>query len=260
MTPRDYSVRDIHMALDNELPADERAELDAWLDANPDMEALSARFTADRDQLVAALAPVTDEAVPARLSAMLADNAGRSRPRAAMWQAIAAALLLAVGAAAGYLAGLTGIGIDRAGEDFAAQAIAAHRTFAPAEAHVVEVAANGDGYLKSWLSTRVGLSLVLPDLKAEGYELLGGRILPGEGGAAALLVYQNQNGERLSIYMTAVSSSKARGLYEEAGEATKAIYWLDPGYGCAIVSDLPEDEMRPVARDAWRQMVEGLNL
>ncbi|RUZ79222.1 anti-sigma factor, partial [Mesorhizobium sp. M7A.F.Ca.US.003.02.2.1] len=33
MIRRDFSERDIHMALDGELPADERAAYDAWLDA-----------------------------------------------------------------------------------------------------------------------------------------------------------------------------------------------------------------------------------
>ena len=39
MTRRDFSERDIHMALDGELPGDERAAYDAWLDANPEMKA-----------------------------------------------------------------------------------------------------------------------------------------------------------------------------------------------------------------------------
>ncbi|MBX3575747.1 MAG: anti-sigma factor [Rhizobiaceae bacterium] len=260
MTARDYSVRDIHLSLDGELPADERADFDHWLDANPDMKALSARYEADRDRLAAALADVAEEAVPERLASLLAGGGQASRRRAAWWQAAAAALLLAVGAAGGYMAGLAGLGFDRAGEDLAAQAIAAHRTFTPATDHVVEVAANGDGYLKTWLSSQVGLTLVLPDLTGEGYELLGGRIIPAEDGPAALLVYQNSKGDRISIYMTAASTTKARGLYGEHEGTTKAIYWLDPGYGCAVVSDLPEDQMRPVARDAWRQMVDGLNL
>ncbi|TIW85606.1 MAG: anti-sigma factor, partial [Mesorhizobium sp.] len=43
MIRRDFSERDIHMALDGELPADERAAYDAWLDANPEMRARSVR-------------------------------------------------------------------------------------------------------------------------------------------------------------------------------------------------------------------------
>ena len=58
MIRRDFSERDIHMAIDGELPADERAAYDAWLDANPEMKARSARFTADREALRSAFAGV----------------------------------------------------------------------------------------------------------------------------------------------------------------------------------------------------------
>ncbi|TIV56059.1 MAG: anti-sigma factor, partial [Mesorhizobium sp.] len=48
MTRRDFSERDIHMALDGELPGEERMAYDAWLEANPEMKAKSARYIADR--------------------------------------------------------------------------------------------------------------------------------------------------------------------------------------------------------------------
>ena len=48
MTRRDFSIRDIHMALDGELPADEREDFAHWLETNPEMKALNARFAADR--------------------------------------------------------------------------------------------------------------------------------------------------------------------------------------------------------------------
>ena len=44
MTLRGYSERDIHLALDDELPPDERLGFDRWLDANPDMKALAQRI------------------------------------------------------------------------------------------------------------------------------------------------------------------------------------------------------------------------
>ena len=40
MSRRDFSLNDIHLALDGELSADERADFEHWLDAHPDMKAL----------------------------------------------------------------------------------------------------------------------------------------------------------------------------------------------------------------------------
>ncbi|TIU20051.1 MAG: anti-sigma factor, partial [Mesorhizobium sp.] len=61
MTRRDFTERDIHMALDGELPGEERMAYEAWLEANPEMKAKSARYIADRTALRAALAGVMDE-------------------------------------------------------------------------------------------------------------------------------------------------------------------------------------------------------
>ena len=44
MSRRDFTERDIHMALDGELPGEERADYEAWLDANPEMKATERSF------------------------------------------------------------------------------------------------------------------------------------------------------------------------------------------------------------------------
>ena len=45
MNARAYNERDLHMALDGELPAEEARDFEAWLAANPDMQAKSGRFS-----------------------------------------------------------------------------------------------------------------------------------------------------------------------------------------------------------------------
>ena len=69
MTRREFTERDIHMALDGETPEEERAEFDAWLEANLDMKARSLRFEADRARLRDSLAGILAEPVPKRLTA-----------------------------------------------------------------------------------------------------------------------------------------------------------------------------------------------
>ncbi|MGO4835683.1 anti-sigma factor, partial [Rhizobiaceae sp. 2RAB30] len=74
MTDRPFSDRDIDLALDGELPAEERAGFEAWLEADPDMKVRYARFADDAARLRDALASVVDEAVPERLSRLLTDG------------------------------------------------------------------------------------------------------------------------------------------------------------------------------------------
>ncbi len=54
----------------------------------------------------------------------------------------------------------------------------------PEVRHPVEVTAAQQDHLVQWLSKRVGRPLKVPVLAAEGYELVGGRLLSGDGGAA----------------------------------------------------------------------------
>ena len=94
MTRRDYTERDIHMALDGELPADEMAGYEAWLEANPDMKARSLRYAADRDQLREAFAHVLAEPLPDQLDRFVAGKPAAASRARRWWMAAAAAALL----------------------------------------------------------------------------------------------------------------------------------------------------------------------
>jgi anti-sigma factor RsiW len=74
-----------------------------------------------------------------------------------------------------------------------ADAIAAHRrTFSVR--HPVEVGAGQEAHLVQWLSKCLGRPLVVPDLAAVGFRLMGGRLLPAEDGPAAQFMYENGKG------------------------------------------------------------------
>ena len=71
MPGREFTMTDIHLALDGELSGEDRADFERWLEAHPEMKALSARFERDRAILANALAPILDEPIPARNAARL---------------------------------------------------------------------------------------------------------------------------------------------------------------------------------------------
>lgn len=263
MTMRDFSERDIHLALDGELPPDERAAFDKWLADNPEMQARSARYEADGKALRDAFADLLDEPVPARLAQMLADDspARRLRPASRWWMAAAAAVLLAAGGAAGYFAGADRIGdVAPARDRLAEEAIAAHVIYAAETRHAVEVPASDKDHMEAWLSKRVGLKLVSPDLSPEGFHLIGGRLLPAGENRAAMLLYEDAGGNRLSMFITAEPAASGKGTYAETGRGPRAVYWLDKGYGCAVVGTMPENRLDPIAASAYRQLVAGMSL
>ena len=74
--------------------------------------------------------------------------------------------------------------------------------YAAEKLHVVEVGADQKDHLVGWLSKRVGTTLVAADFTAEGFELVGGRLLPLAERPAAQFMYQDQSGNRVSLYVT----------------------------------------------------------
>lgn len=262
MTRRDFSERDIHLALDNELPGDERAGYEAWLEANPEMKARSARYASDNEALRAAFADVLDEPVPARLQNIVIGEAAANSPtsRSKWWFAAAAVLLLSLGGAGGYFAGAIGLDAETGPADrLAEEAIAAHVIYAAEKRHAVEVPASDKDHMQSWLSNRVGLKLVAPDLTENGFELVGGRLLPASGSSkAAMLLYEDASGNRISLFVTSESAAKTAGVYNEEKDGPTAVYWLDRGYGCAVVGTLPNDRLNEVAKRAYKQLVSSI--
>jgi len=261
MSGREFTERDIHMALDGELPGEERAAYEAWLAANPEMKAKSVRYTADVEALRTAFAGVPDEPVPVKLTRAVLGEAP-VRPawfRSRWWLAAAAALLLAVGGAGGYLAASVGTGTAEAADDqLAEEAIAAHVVYAAEKRHAVEVPASDRDHMETWLSNRVGLKLVAPNLTGEGFDLVGGRLLPAGGNRAAMLLYEDGQGNRVSLFVTAEPVASGKGVYTHGGEGPRAVYWLDKGYGCAVVGSLPDGRLDAVARSAWQQLLAGV--
>jgi anti-sigma factor RsiW len=261
MTARDYTERDIHMSLDGELPAEEAADFQAWLAVNPEMKARSSRFEADRAGLRRALAGVLDEPLPERFARIVSGERVPAR-RAVLWRsAAAAAAIFAVGALGGYLAGVGDLGLGASADDrIAEQAIAAHTVYSAEQRHAVEVGADDRDHLLGWLSKRTGVTLIAPDLAAQGFELVGGRLLPSGGKPAAMLLYEDAGKNRISVYVTGDGEAKARGTYADADGGPSAIYWLDEGYACAVVGTLPKERLADVARSAWRQLAAGAGI
>lgn len=262
MTRNDFSERDIHLALDGELPADERQAYEAWLGANPELQAKQRRYAADRNALRDAYARILDEPVSARFNHIVLGDMPRpasALPRSPRWLAAAAALLLAVGGIGGYAAGMRlGVSEETAEDRLAETAIAAHAVYAAEKEHAVEVSAGRKEHLQSWLSARVGLRLVAPDLSDEGFEFVGGRLLPAGEGKAAMFLYENDAGRRVSVFVTAEAPGTSKGTYKEAEDGPRAVYWLDKGYGCAVVGELPQAQLSTVAKSAYQQLMMGL--
>lgn len=211
---------------------------------------------------------VLDEPIPAAMLDTI-HHAASTRQRQARWWrwgGMAASVVLAFGA--GWLShGSVGPGAaangraDAAPLAFARQAAVAHAVYAVEQRHPVEVSAAEQEHLVQWLSKRLGKPLKAPVLNDEGFELMGGRLLPGGDGARAQFMYQGRDGQRLTLYVgglpapaaEAPSSAETAFRFTEEGPVP-GFYWVDKGFGYALSGALPRDQLARLARLVYQQL------
>jgi anti-sigma factor RsiW len=232
-----------------------RAEVvSCYLVAHPEEYSRLLQYREQSRELRAAFAGETAP-VPARLRvARLVESHDRQRWR---WTQIAAATAaLMLGGVAGWsareLVGPLTWGATTAARMIIADAITAHRTFAVERRHPVEVARRA--HLEQWLSNRLGRPLAVPDLTALDLQLMGGRLLPSESGPAAQLMYDNERGERLTLYLR-VGITDETALYHQEQDIG-AFFWADEGLACAIITQPADRNMSiRIAESVYGQLL-----
>jgi anti-sigma factor RsiW len=238
---------DLHAYVDDRLDDERRRAVEAHLAQTPEDDARVAAYREQNAALRAAFDPVLDEPVPDRLRLV---GAGRRSARVA-----AAASWLAVGAALGWFANAFLTDRPTALMSFSRQAALAHAVYSPEVRHPVEVGAAEQEHLVNWLSKRVGAKLRAPVLTAEGYELVGGRLLPGESGAVAQFMYQDGKGKRLTLYVSRLAGKQRDTAFRFSQEDKVSVfYWIDGALGYALSGELPKNELLGVATAVYKQI------
>jgi anti-sigma factor RsiW len=138
------------------------------------------------------------------------------------------------------------------------RAAQAHLVYSPEVRHPVEVDAKQQDHLVKWLSKRLDVPLKVPALTQEGFELLGGRLLPGgQGGAVAQFMYQDATGKRLTLYVTPTKKGAQPELtsFRFAKEgAVSVFYWIDDECGYALSGEVDKATLAKVAALVYKQL------
>jgi anti-sigma factor RsiW len=253
MNNRPISEAELHAYVDGHLDARDRAEVEAHLLENAEAAASVAAFAAQNEALRAALAPVLSEPLP---PALLRDNwAPQTRRESHRRLAIAAAVAFAAGVFVGAgSAKLGDMGVpwvsapNDVGATIARAAVDAHRVFIPEVLHPVEVRRDEQGHLLQWLSKRLGYAMTLPELQGDGFSLVGGRLLSGSQGPAALFMFETSSGSRLTLYCGRVASTPDSAFRFTESDGVGTIYWTADNIGFAVTG--------PFARGLLQQLAE----
>ena len=244
--PEDRLLAWFESALDG---ADAR-EVEAGLAADPAARATIAEWERQNAMIGALYDPVADEPVPDRLRAVLSPPTSR-RALPPLRRLAASLVLLAAGGAGGWLAATT---FEPArGDTVANAAINAYVTYASEVRHPVEVEAAQAAHLTGWLSKRLGEKISAPDFAQHGFHLMGGRLLPGDSGPAAMFMYQNDTGQRITLYVAHSSGQQTAFQFSQVGQA-RTFWWLDGPLSYAVVGDVPRETLRQIAVAAYDQL------
>ncbi|MEX3959511.1 anti-sigma factor [Trinickia sp. EG282A] len=233
--------------VDGELPDAAHAAVGAELERDPESMARVADWRAQKAALKALFGDVENEAPSVVVL---------RRPHSRMQRMAVAAGWLFVGVALGTIAGnLLPRALHSAHEPatFARRADIAYAVYAPEVRHPVEVGAQDEAHLASWLSKRLGRSLSIPSLQEYGYTLVGGRLLPGDSGPAAQFMYESRQGARLTLYVAAIPTDETAFRLLRDGDR-RTFYWVSDHFGYALSGAISEEKLRSIAIDVCSEL------
>lgn len=250
MSAHPVTEAELQAYVDDQLPPSRAAEVAQHLVQHEDDAQRVAAYRRQNEALRAAYDSLLTAAVPARLQPVV-----RRRWWASLQRYAVAAVLMAVSGIAGwqlhaYIAGESAQTIY-----LARVAAVAHAVYSPEVQHPVEVGADQEEHLVRWLSKRLGTGLKIPHLAAQGYTLVGGRLLPDDRGPAAQFMYQDGKGQRLTLYVRVSKEAREQTAFRFAQENKVGVfYWLDGRLGYALSGETDRAELLRVADAVYRQL------
>ena len=272
MTTRQISIDedDFQAFVDGQLPPERRRAVMAYLAARPEESARMSDYRRLSEELHLLYDEVLYEPLPARL------RVERYRGRTASWagplrwlglaemglapRLAGVALLLLAGVGGGWMLGLNFIQpeFEPPAVSFARQAANAHVLYASDLQHPVEFGADQQESLLLWLSERLGQAVHAPNLEDLGFTLVGGRLLPAAGQAAAQLMYENPDAQRITLYIRGAWNTTPSGAHDgtitfasEGG--VSSVYWMEGPFAYALLGALDREQLFATAKIIQQQ-------
>jgi len=256
---------DLQAYVDAVLPEARRREIEDYLMVHPEEAERVHAYQNQKQAIMALFNPVLDEPLPENLQALaspplIAVVDRHPRRFLARWsiERLAAGVVIALFSG---VAGWMAHGQYPPTENMARasllprQAAVAHVVFSPDVRRPVEIGAEHEDQLVAWLSKRLGTPVHPPKLGAHGYELIGGRLLPGSSGPVAQFMYHDATGQRLTLYVSTEKNASHNTAFRFAQEGpVNVYYWIDGKFGYAISAGIDKGELERVATAVYDQI------
>ena len=241
---RPIAEEDLHAYVDDQLDPSARAAVARYLERNPVAAERAAAYAAQIERLRAAFAPRAAEPIPPALNlSRLVEE--RLAERRAPWRAAAGVVLaVGVGAAGGWMLGAATAPRQLSGiAALEHEAVANHLVYAADRRHPIELGAAERDDLAQWVSSRLKHPVTPPDLSVLRYRFIGGRLVATAHGAAALFMYDNDRGTRLSIFVRPMRNDETTPILVLDIGDVDGCAWVEHGIGYTLIADEPYKEL-----------------
>jgi anti-sigma factor RsiW len=238
---------DLHRFVDGELSESRARLVAAAVDADAALGAKVERFRDINRRLGEIYGNTQPGAIPSRFLIALA-----GRRVSTPWRAAAALLWVIAGGLIGYSlqAPLETTALVR---PLPVEAAYAHAVYVPEVRHPVEVGAAEQEHLNAWLSKRLERPISAPDLRAAGYTLIGGRLLPDAHRPAAQFMFENETGARITLYIRHAPDDRATAFEHAENDGFGVVYWLDDGLAYALTAAADKTTLTAAAELVYRE-------
>jgi anti-sigma factor RsiW len=237
------SERDLHAYVDHQLSDDDRRLVETFLANNAQIAEQVRAWQKDAQQLRAALSGVLQQPANPDLDPVMI----RQRLKRQSSRHLASAAMLLIAVSIGGLSGWQAREMTLASPPLPmTDALQAYRLFAQQGILPADYKVSTDGDMQGWLDRYFTQANRLPDLSGAGFKPVSGRLLSTEQGPAAMVVYEDQGGHKISFYVRPPGPKNfllPRGSRRDDG--LQAEYWSGGGYNYAMVSpaDTPAAQM-----------------
>lgn len=176
-----------------------------------------------------------------------------SRRDSGPWRAAAVVLSLVAG-------GLIGYSLQDPVESTAfvrplpVEAAFAHAVYVPEVRHPVEVEAAEQEHLNAWLSKRLNRPIAAPDLRKAGFALIGGRLLPDAHRPAAQFMYEDDSGDRITLYIRHAGEAGETAFSHAENDGLGVLYWVDSGLAYALTAAADKAALTAAAELVYREI------
>jgi anti-sigma factor RsiW len=230
--------------LDGELAARDAAELEAHLAGCPscgrfreDRLALRAAITAELPRLDAS--DLLRGRVRAALRRAATPTGGRRSAPPVAWLALAASVVLIVGAGSWRLA------VNRTAADALSEEVLASHVRSLMPGHLSDVVSTDQHTVKPWFNGKLDFSPPVYDFTGRGYPLLGGRLDYLGGRPVAALVYGRRK-HLINVFLWPSTGPAGQGA-PETRQGYHLLHWATPEYTYWVASDLGATELADFA-------------